>query len=57
MWDLILSVPDHCLSFYLVILEYSMQHTKFQGHRPSGSREEETFMLLSYIGMAAILVM
>ena len=22
MWDLIVSVPDHCLSFYFVILRY-----------------------------------
>ena len=23
MWDLILSVPDHCLSFYLELVHYS----------------------------------
>ena len=29
MWDLIVSVPDHCLSFYLLIFprSYSMCHT------------------------------
>ena len=25
----------------LVVLEYAMLHTKFQGHRPLGSREEK----------------
>ena len=24
MWDLIVSVPDHCLSFYLVLLFFSI---------------------------------
>ena len=40
----------------LVVLEYSMLHTKFQVHRPFGSREEDFESLLLY-GMAAILIM
>ena len=34
-----------------------MQHTKFQGHRPFGSGEEDFLRFLPYMGMAAILVM
>ena len=32
-----------------------MLHTKFQGYRPLGSREEDFKMFLPYVGMAAIL--
>ena len=41
----------------LVVLEYPMQHIKFQGHQPFGSKEEDLKTFLSYMGMAAILVM
>ena len=41
----------------LVILEHPMLHTKFQGHRPFGSGEEDFLRFLLYMGMAAILVM
>ena len=34
-----------------------MLHTKFQGHRSVGSEEEDFLRFLSYMGMAAILVM
>ena len=34
-----------------------MLHTKFQGHWPFGSREEDFLRFLPYMGMAAILVM
>ena len=34
-----------------------MLHTKFQGHRPFGSGEEDFLQFLPYMGMAAILVM
>ena len=34
-----------------------MRNTKFQGHRPFGSREEDFLWVLPYMGMAAILVM
>ena len=34
-----------------------MLHTKFQGHRPFGSGEEDFLRFLSYVGMAATLVM
>ena len=34
-----------------------MLHTNFQGHRPFGSREEESLMFLPYMSMAAILVL
>ena len=36
---------------------HPMLHTKFQGHRPFGSREEDFLRFLPYMGMAAILVM
>ena len=32
-------------------------HVKFQDHLVSGSREQELYMLLPYMGMADILVM
>ena len=35
MWDLIVSVPDHCLSFYFVGLQSLMLYTKFEDHRPA----------------------
>ena len=41
----------------LVVLEHPMLHTKFQGHWPFGSREEDFLRFLPYMGMAAILVM
>ena len=41
----------------LVVLPYMMLHTKFQGHGPSGSGEEDFLRFLPYIGMAAMLVM
>ena len=34
-----------------------MLHTKFQGHWPFGSKEEDFLRFLPYMGMAAILVM
>ena len=34
-----------------------MQHTKFKGHRPFGSGEEDLLRFLLYMGMAAIPVM
>ena len=34
-----------------------MKHVKFQDHRTSGFGEEDFFMFLPYMGMAAILVM
>ena len=34
-----------------------MMHTKFQGHRPFGSGEEDFLRFLPYMGMAAILIM
>ena len=34
-----------------------MLHTKSQGHRPSGSGEDEFKGFLPYMGVAAILVM
>ena len=33
-----------------------MFHTKFQGHQPSGSGEEDFKGVLPYMGMSAILV-
>ena len=41
----------------LVVLEHSIMRTKFQGHRPFGSREEDFLRFLPYMSMAAILVM
>ena len=41
----------------LVVLEHPMLHTKFQSHRPFGSREEDFYGVLPYMGMVAILVM
>ena len=34
-----------------------MLHTKFRGNRPAGSGEEDFLKGLSYMGVAAILVM
>ena len=41
----------------LVVLPYTMLHTKFQGHRSIGSGEEDFLRFLPYMGMAAMLVM
>ena len=34
-----------------------MLHTKFRGNRPAGSEKKILKVFLSYVGMAAILVM
>ena len=34
-----------------------MLHTKFQGHQPFGSAEEDFLRFLAYMGLAATLVM
>ena len=41
----------------LVVLLYTMLHTKFQGHWFIGSGEENFLRFLPYMGMVAILVM
>ena len=41
----------------LVVLPYTMLHTKFQGHWFIGSGEEDFLRFLPYMGMAAMLVM
>ena len=41
----------------LVVLPYTMTHTKFQGHWSIGSGEEDSLRFLPYMGMAAMLVM
>ena len=49
--------PREIIWTILVVLTYTMLHTKFQGHRSIGSGEEEFLRFLPYMGMAAILVM
>ena len=49
--------PREILWTILVVLTYTMLHTKFQGHRSIGSGEEDFLRFLPYMGMAAILVM
>ena len=41
----------------LVVLPYTMLHTKFQGHWSIGSGEEDFLGFLPYMGMVAMLVM
>ena len=41
----------------LIVLPYTMLHTKFQGHWSIGSGEEDFLRFLPYMGMAAMLVM
>ena len=41
----------------LVVLSYTMLHTKFKGHWSTGSGEEDFLRFLPYMGMAAMLVM
>ena len=41
----------------LVVLTYTMLHTKFQGHRSTDSEEKDILRFLPYMGMAAMLVM
>ena len=40
----------------LVVLEYPMLYTKFQGHRPLGSEEGDFWKFLQYMGLEAISV-
>ena len=35
----------------LVVLEYPMLYTKFQGHRPLGSKEEDFLSFSPYMDM------
>ena len=48
--------PREIIWTILVVLTYTMLHTKFQGHRSIVSGEEDFFRFLPYMGMAAILV-
>ena len=48
--------PREIIWTVLVVLTYTMLHTKFQGHRSIGSGED-FLRFLAYMGMAAILVM
>ena len=41
----------------LVVLPYTMLHTKFQGHWSIGFVEEDFLRFLPYMGIVAILVM
>ena len=49
--------PSVITCIILVVLAYTMLHTKFQGHQSVGSGEEDFLRFLPYMGMAAILVM
>ena len=49
--------PREIIWIILVLLTYTMLHTKFQGHRSIGSGEEDFLRFLPYMGMAAMLVM
>ena len=49
--------PREIIWTILVVLTYTMLHTKFQGHRSIGSGEEDFLRFLPYMDMAAILVM
>ena len=49
--------PRIIIYINFIELESLVLHAKFQDHRNSGSGEEEFWMLLPYMGMAAILVM
>ena len=49
--------PKVIIWINLVVLEHQMPHTKFEGHQPFGSREEDFLRFLPYKGMEAILVM
>ena len=49
--------PRNIIWTTLVVLTYTMLHTKFQGQRSIGSGEEDFLRFLPYMGMAAILVM
>ena len=40
MWDLIVSVPDHCLSFYFALVLAQMKIIVFQGLFCSGRRQK-----------------
>ena len=49
------STQGHSLK-NVVVLPYTMLHTKFQGHWSIGSGEEVFLRFLPYMGMAAMLV-
>ena len=49
--------PRFTIYINFVELESPMLHAKFQGHRTSGSGEEDFQRFLPYIGVSAILVM
>ena len=49
--------PREIIWTILVVLTYTMLHTKFQGPRSIASGEEDFLRFLPYMGMAAILVM
>ena len=49
--------PREIIWITLVVLTYTMLHTKFQGHGSIGSGEEDFLRFLPYMGMVAMLVM
>ena len=49
--------PSVIIWINLVVLEYLMLYTKFQGHQPLGSEEGDFWSFLPYVGLKAILVM
>ena len=51
------SCPTGGVHMYVVVLKHPMLHTKFQGHQPFGSGEDDFSRVLPYMGMVAILVM
>ena len=48
--------PSVIILIILVVLSYTILHTKFQGHQSIGSGEEDFLRFLPYMGMAAMLV-
>ena len=49
--------PRVIICIILVVLTYTMLHTKFQGHQSIGSGEEDFLRFLPHMGMVAMLVM
>ena len=49
--------PRVIICIILVVLPYTMLHTKFQDHWSIGSGEEDFLRILPNMGMAAMLVM
>ena len=56
MWDLIVSVPDHCLYFYFVLLVDKMADQNLPGYQPRIVFSASKMRCLYFVTVAVMLL-